>query len=217
MNFANQIISSVLHPDLKLQEVEKLCADAKENGFPKICVPPLFIKKAKSFLENSPVKVSTVIGFPFGYSAVEAKVAEIVLAILDGVDELDVVVNIAALKNNDWQYLAQELSAILPVVQSKQKVIKIILETGLLDEDEMIKCCDLYGIAGVNYIVTSTGFSPRGATRETVKFLRKHLADAIGIVAVGSAIDQQFAKDLIEEGATLISTSNASALIKEKS
>lgn len=216
MNFANQIISSVLHPDLKIQEVEKLCKDAVELGISKVCVPPLFVKKTKSLLADSPIKVSTVIGFPFGYSAVEAKVAEIILAILDGADELDVVINIAALKNNDWQYLAQELSAILPVIQNKQKLIKIILETGLLEEEEMIKCCDLYGIAGVNYIVTSTGFSPRGATRETVKLLRKHLAEAIGIVASGNSIDKQFAKDLLDDGAIWISTSNPLSLVKDK-
>jgi deoxyribose-phosphate aldolase len=214
MSINSNIISAILSPVTTVEQVEKICAAAKENGFPKICVPPLFIKKAKGFIGDSNIGLSTVIGFPFGYSAVEAKLAEIVLAIIDGADELDVVINIAALKNNDWQYLAHELNTILPVVKSKNKSIGIILETGLLTDDEIIKCCDLYGIAGVDLIITSTGYSSRGGSRETVLLIRKHLADSIPVVASGNVNEPIFAKDLLEKGAAFVSSEHAEEIVK---
>jgi deoxyribose-phosphate aldolase len=214
MSINSNIISSCLTPVTKLAEVERICAAAKENGFEGICVPPLFVKKAKGFIGEANIKLSTVIGFPFGYSAVEAKLAEIVLAIIDGADELDVVINIAALKNSDWQYLAHELNAILPVIKSKNKSIGIIPETGLLTDDEIINCCDLYGIAGVDAIITSTGYAARGASRETVKLIRQHLADAIQIVASGNVNDLIFAKDLLEKGAAFVQSEHAEDIIK---
>jgi len=214
MSINSNIISSITSPVSTLDAVKKICDRAKENSVLKICVPPLFIKKAKEFIGESNITVSTVIGFPFGYSAVEAKLAEIVLAILDGVDEVDVVINIAALKNNDWQYLAHELNALLPVIKNKQKSIGIILETGLLSDDEIVKCCDLYGIAGVDFIITSTGYSERGASRETVKLIRQHLADAIQIVASGNVNDPIFAKDLLETGAAFVWSTHPENLTK---
>src|SRR5258706_1466803 len=107
---ASIIDHTVLKPTTTLRDVEKLCSEAADYGFAAVCIPTLFVKKAKEYLYNSTVKVATVIGFPFGYSAIEAKVAEIVLAIIDGVDELDVVINISAIKNNDWQFLANEIN-----------------------------------------------------------------------------------------------------------
>jgi deoxyribose-phosphate aldolase len=214
MNINSNIISSVLSPATLVEDVEKICISAQKNGFPKICVPPLFIKKAKEHLGNSDIKLATVIGFPFGYSAVEAKLAEIVLAILDGADELYMVINIAALKNNDWQYLAQELNSILPVIRSKNKALGIILETGLLDNEEIVKCCDLYGIAGVELIITSTGNTAKGATRESVQLIRQHLADAIAIVASGNVNDAIFARDLLANGAAFISTNDPGVLVE---
>jgi deoxyribose-phosphate aldolase len=207
--FSSLIEYSFLQPTAKIASIEKLCNEAKENNYAAVCIPPLFVKKVKLLLENSSVKIATVIGFPFGYSAVEAKLAEIVLAILDGADEMDVVINIAALKNNDWQYLAHELNAILPVVKSKQKIIKIIIEAGELTDDEIIKCCDLYGIAGVDFLQVSTGFSKEIAGVEKIKLIRKHLADAIGIKAILNINNDTFAKELTEAGATRLGLSMA--------
>ncbi|MEO7047912.1 MAG: deoxyribose-phosphate aldolase [Ferruginibacter sp.] len=207
--FSSFIEYSFLQPTATIASIEKLCNEAKENNYAAVCIPPLFVKKAKLLLSNSPVKISTVVGFPFGYSAVEAKLAEIVLAILDGVDEMDVVINIAALKNNDWQYLAHELNAILPVVKSKQKAIKIIIEAGVLTDDEIIKCCDLYGIAGVDFLQTSTGFSKEENSVEKIKLIRKHLADAIGIKAIININNDTFAQELTEAGATRLGLSMA--------
>ena len=140
---------TLLKPTCLVSDIEKLCAEAKQYDFAAVCVPPPFVKLAKEKTEGTSVKVATVIGFPFGYSATEAKIAEIILAMVDGADELDVVANISAIKNGDWTAIADEINHILPIVRSKQKVIKIIIESGVLTNDEIIKCCDIYGVAGI--------------------------------------------------------------------
>ncbi len=214
MDSSSHIISAHLSPVTTIADVEQLYSDAKENGFAKLCVPPLFVKKMRIEIADPKIDLATVIGFPFGYSAVEAKLAEIVLAILDGVDELFVVANIAALKNNDWQYLAQELNAILPVIRSKNKKLGIIIEAGILTNEEIVRCCDLYGIAGVDHIITSTGYASKGASRENVNLIRRHLADAVAIIASGNVNDPIFAKDLLEEGAAFVISEKANQLVK---
>ncbi len=211
----NQYIDhTILKPTTLLSDVEKLCKEAVENNFAAVCVPPLFVKKAKAFTIGSSVKVATVIGFPFGYSAVEAKIAEILMAIVDGADELDMVINIAALKNNDWQYLANEITHVMQIITAKNKVIKIIIESGILTNAEIIKCCDIYGAAGVHFMKTSTGYAEKGATVEAVALLRKHLADAIQIKASGGIKTKEFALQLIEAGATRIGSSASLELLK---
>jgi deoxyribose-phosphate aldolase len=215
MQIANYIDHTILKPTTLLADVEKLCVEAVENNFAAVCVPPLFVKKAKAYCANSSVKVATVIGFPFGYSAVEAKLAEILLAIVDGADELDMVINIAALKNNDWQYLAQELNHVMTVIRNKQKVIKIIIESGILTDDEIIKCCDLYGVAGVDFVKTSTGYAEYGASLHAVLLMRKHLADSVKIKASGGIRTYAFAKELIDAGADRIGCSASIAINEE--
>lgn len=198
-----------------MADIEKLCAEAIHYQFAAVCVPPLFVKKARELITGSQVKVATVIGFPFGYSAIEAKVAELVLAIVDGADELDVVINLSAIKNNDWQFLANEINAILPIVKNKKKVIKIIIESGILTDEEIIKCCDLYGAAGVDYMKTSTGYAEKGATVEAVQLLRNHLADNIRIKASGGIKTYTFAKQLIDAGADRLGCSSSVSIVKE--
>ncbi len=211
----NQYIDhTILKPTTLVSDIEKLCDEAKQYAFAAVCVSPNFVKKAKSLLEASDVKVATVIGFPFGYSAVEAKIAEIVLAMVDGADELDVVINISAIKNGDWVYLANEINHIMPVVKSKHKIIKIIIESGVLTDDEIVKCCELYGVAGIDYLKTSTGYAEKGASVETVKLFRLHLPEQVQIKASGGIRDHIFAKQLIEAGATRLGCSAGVAIVK---
>jgi len=198
-----------------LADVEKVCKEAVEYGFAAVCVPPLYVKKAKEFLGESVVKIATVIGFPFGYCAIEAKVAEIVLAIVDGADELDMVVNISAIKNGDWTFIANEINTVMPIVRNKSKVIKVIIESGILTEEEIIKCCDIYGAAGVDYVKTSTGFAEKGASIHDVQLIRAHLADAIKIKASGGIRSYSFAKELINAGANRIGCSASVQIVKE--
>ena len=215
MEISSYIDHTILKPTTLVADVEKLCEEAIENKFAAVCVPPLFVKKAKTLCANTAVKIATVIGFPFGYSAVEAKLAETVLAIVDGADELDLVINISAIKNNDWQFLANELNTILPIVKGKSKVIKIIIESGILTDDEIIKCCDLYGIAGVDFIKTSTGYAESGASVHAVKLIRKHAAETIKIKASGGIKTFEFAKQLIDAGADRLGCSSSVKILEE--
>lgn len=215
MKLNSYIDHTGLKPTIKLADINLLCDEAKQHGFAAVCIPPMFVKLAKEKLSGTNIKVATVIGFPFGYSAVEAKVAEIVLAILDGVDELDVVVNITAIKNNDWQYVAHEINTIMSIVKTKEKVIKVIIESGELTADEIIKCCDIYGMAGVDYVKTSTGYASKGATVEDVQLIRAHSAEPIKIKASGGVKNYEFAKSLVDAGASRIGCSSSLQIIND--
>jgi len=215
LNINSYIDHTILKPTTTLAKIEKLCSEAIQYQFAAVCVPPLFVKKAKEILDNSIIKTATVIGFPFGYNAIEAKVAEIVLAMVDGADELDMVINISAIKNNDWNFIASEINTIMPIIKSKDKIIKVIIESGILTDDEIIKCCDIYGAAGVDYVKTSTGYAETGATLHAVELIRAHLADSIKIKASGGIKSYEFAKELIEAGADRIGCSSSVKIMQE--
>lgn len=215
MNIAQYIDHTLLKPTATLSEIEQLCKEAIEYGFAAVCVPPLYVKKTREFLSGTDIKLATVIGFPFGYSAIEAKVAEIILAIVDGADELDMVVNISAIKNGDWEFIANEINTIMPIVSNKEKELKVIIESGVLTDDEIIKCCDIYGAAGVDYVKTSTGYAERGASIHAVQLIRTHLADTIKIKASGGIKSFSFAKELINAGANRLGCSSSIKIVEE--
>lgn len=214
LNLSPFISHSILKADTSLAEVEKVCNEALQHDFKSICIPPFYIKKAKEFLINSNIKISTVIGFPFGYSAIEAKIAEIVLAIIDGVDEIEITANISAIKNNDYTFIANELNTILPIVRSKNKILKVIVESGSLTNDELKKCCDIYGAAGIDYLKTSTGFGEKNTSLNSIQLIRQHLADAVKLEAGYNKITHSFAESLIKEGVDRLCCSNSIDLIK---
>src|SRR4051795_4617292 len=205
---------TLLKPTTTLADIEKLCSEAIQFSFAAVCVPPPFIKKAKELTAGTPVRVATVIGFPFGYSAIEAKLAEILLAMVDGADELDIVINLIALKNNDWEYLANEINHIMPVAKQQDKVVKIIIESGVLTTDEITKCCELYGAAGIDYLKTSTGYAETGATVAAVQQMRKNLPAHVQIKASGGIRTYEFAKQLIDAGATRLGCSASVAIVQ---
>ena len=216
MNICSYIYHTCLKPTTFIADIKKLCDEAIQYHFAAVCVPPPFVKAAKKFTEQTEVKVATVIGFPFGYSAIEAKIAEIVLAIVDGADELDMVINISALKNNDWQYLANEISAILPFVKNKNKLIKIIIESGILTDEEIVRCCTLYGAAGVDFLKTSTGYAEKGATVEAVELMKRQLPESVKIKASGGIKTYKFASQLIGAGASRLGCSASVAIISHQ-
>jgi deoxyribose-phosphate aldolase len=215
MNIAPYIEHTFLNQASTILDIENLCNEAREYGFAAVCVPPLYVKKAEEFLGNCEVKTATVVGFPFGYCAIEAKVAEIVLAVVDGADELDMVVNISAIKNGDWKFIGNEINTIMPIVKNKNKVIKVIIESGVLSDDEIIKCCDIYGAAGVDYVKTSTGFAEKGASIHAVQLIRSHLADSVKIKASGGIRSYSFAKELVNAGANRLGCSQSIKIVKE--
>ena len=216
MHINEYIDHTILKPTTLIADIEKLCNEAIQYQFAAVCVPPTFVKKAKQLLEASKVKTATVIGFPFGYSAIEAKIAEVVLAMIDGADELDIVINLIALKNNDWVYLANELNHIMPVIKQKNKLIKIIIESGVLTDDEIIKCCGLYGAAGIDFLKTSTGYAEKGATIEAVLLMRQHLNPNVKIKASGGIRSYAFAMELIEAGAERLGVSAGVAIMQQQ-
>lgn len=213
MSLNKYIDHTILKPTTTIADIEQLCEEAKQYAFAAVCVPPPFVKKSKELLQNTAVKVATVIGFPFGYAAVEAKLAEVLLALVDGVDELDIVINLIALKNNDWEYLANELNHLLPIIREKNKVVKIIIESGVLTDEEIIKCCELYGIAGIDYLKTSTGYAEKGASVHAVELFRRHLPANVQIKASGGIRDYTFAKQLVDAGATRLGCSAGVAIV----
>ena len=214
MQVARYIDHTILKPTTTVADVQKLCKEALQYGFAAVCVPPPVVKKAKELTAGSDVKTATVIGFPFGYSAVEAKIAEALLAMVDGADELDIVINIIALKNGDWAYLANEINHLIPLIKQQNKVVKIIIESGVLSEDEIKKCCELYGASGIDYLKTSTGYADVGATVEAVTLMRKNLPHDVQIKASGGIRTYDFAKELIEAGATRLGCSASVAIVQ---
>lgn len=211
---ASAIDHTLLKPGILVADIEKLCEEAKTYHFAAVCVPPMFLKQAKGFLAGSKVQLATVIGFPFGYAAIEAKLAEVLLALVDGADELDVVINFTAIKNQDWALVANEINHLLPVIRAKGKKVKVIIESGLLTDEEIIKCCELYGAAGVDFMKTSTGYAPVSATVAAVKLMRKNLPPHVQIKASGGIRNSDFAFELIEAGATRIGTSSGIAMME---
>jgi deoxyribose-phosphate aldolase len=213
---ASYIDHTFLKPTTSLADIEKVCAEAVAFGFAAVCIPPFYVRDAKRLTLLSNVKTCTVIGFPFGYSAVEAKLAEIILAIEGGADELDVVINLSALKNKDWPYLTIEIDQLLPVVKQYGRVVKLIIESGVLTNDEIIRCCTTYGDTGVDFLKTSTGYAETGATVAAVELMRRHLPDQVRIKASGGIRSLSFARALINAGASRLGCSASLDIVAEE-
>lgn len=207
MSLANVIDHTILRPDCTHSDIEKVCKEAIKHQFKAVCIPPYYVKDAKILLENSSVKVATVIGFPSGYSSTPAKVEEIKRALDDGADEFDVVVNICAIKNGNWNFVQNDIESMTRAVHLKGKSIKIILETALLNKEEIEKACAICTNSGVNFVKTSTGFNGPGASEETVRFLRSILPPSIKIKASGGIRSKELAHKMLEAGAERIGTS----------
>ena len=216
MNLAPYIDHTILKPTAVIGDIEKLCLEAVEHGFAAVCVPPPFVKRVKTILDPTLIQVATVTGFPFGYSATEAKIAETVLAIVDGADELDMVINLIALRMNEWNFLTKEIALATEVVHKKGKLIKIIIESGILTNNEIIQCCKLFGPLGIDFMKTSTGYAEKGATLEAVQLMREHLPDNVKIKASGGIKTYAFAEQLIKAGATRLGCSASVQIVKEQ-
>ena len=213
MNLASKIDHTLLKADISEREVKKLCAEAKEYGFAAVCIPPYFVRKCKLWLTDTNVKVATVVGFPLGYAHTPAKVEEARRGIAEGADEIDMVLNLIALKAGDWNYLKNELTSVATIVQLRGGKLKVILETGLLLESEIIKACELCKEMSVDFVKTSTGFIQPGATVEVVKLLRANLPKSIKIKASGGIKTKEFALELIEAGADRLGCSASVSIV----
>lgn len=214
MNIAKYIDHTILKPTTTLEDIKKICAEAKEFGFAAVCVPPPFVRNARAILEGSSVKVATVLGFPFGYSVAKAKIFEMQQALEDGADEIDVVINLIALKAGQWEYLEKEMKFLVEAAHKNERLIKVIIESGILTNEEIIKCCEIYSKLDVDFMKTSTGYAEKGATVEAVQIMKAHLPGNIRIKASGGIRDYAFAKQLVEAGADRLGCSASVAIAK---
>lgn len=207
MDIASYIDHTLLRQDATIKQIEQLCEEAVQFGFKGVCVPPVYVSKTKELLNNTGVLIVTVIGFPLGYNSHESKFFEIERAIEDGADELDVVHHVGSVKDKQWQIIENEFSSYTKYIHDAEKIIKVIVESGSLSEEELIKCCEIYGRCGIDFMKTSTGFSGSGATVEAVKMMKQYLPKHISIKASGGIRNFTYAKELIDAGADRIGCS----------
>ncbi len=204
---------TALKPDTTLRQIEKLCNEARDYGFYSVCVNSYYVKKAAELLNGSSVKVCTVVGFPLGASTMETKRFEAMKAIAEGAREVDMVMSISAIKSQDWQYVLDDMSSLAQVTHNQGALLKVILETCILTEEEKRKSCELAVKARVDFVKTSTGFSTGGATLEDVKLMRS-IVGQLGVKASGGIRDAETALKMIEAGATRLGTSASVEIVK---
>ena len=185
-------------------DIKALCDDGIRFCTASVCIPPCYVRKAKEYVGEE-LPVCTVIGFPNGYNSTAVKVYEAEKAIEDGADEIDMVINVGAVKAGDYDYVRKEIEAVRRVCGVK--ILKVIIETCLLTEEEKIKLCGVVTEAGADYIKTSTGFAGGGATREDVALLREHVGPAVKVKASGGIAALEDAADMIRLGADRLGTS----------
>ncbi|MDP4148876.1 MAG: deoxyribose-phosphate aldolase [Bacteroidota bacterium] len=216
MQIASYIDHTVLKPTTNHIEIKKICAEALQYHFAAVCIPPSMVRLAKSHVAGGSVSTATVIGFPFGYSVTKAKLAEIEQAIDEGADELDTVIDLTALKSGEWNELEREMEAIAEAVHRRGKLLKVIIESGILNDAEIIRCCEIYGRIGVDFLKTSTGYAEKGASVNAVRLMRQHLPASIRIKASGGIRSYVFARELIEAGADRLGASAGVDLVREE-
>ena len=203
---------TLLKPETSLAQIEQLCAEAREHQFFSVCVNGSWVATAYQLLEDSDVKVTGVVGFPFGAMTSDTKRFETEAAIDDGAHEIDMVLNIARLKAGDDKYVLRE---IIDVVEAAdERTVKVILETCLLTDEEKIRACHLVVESGAQFVKTSTGFSTGGATVADVKLMRETVGPKFGVKASGGIRDLPTALAMIEAGATRLGTSAGGAIMK---
>lgn len=215
MKIASFIDHTVLKADTSLADVKRICEEAISHQFAAVCIPPYYVAPAKQALEDSSVRLATVIGFPMGYAATVAKVEEIKRAIDEGADEFDVVINVAAVKNGNWSFVKNDLDRMVTACDLRAKQIKVIIETGLLAEEEIRKICEICNDLEPDYVKTSTGFNGEGATTEVVRLLRSLLKSTIKIKASGGIRTAENARALIEAGADRLGASRGVSIVSE--
>jgi len=193
-------------------DIKSLCKEARENKFMSVCVNPSYVSLSRDCLKGSGVKVCTVVGFPLGAATTRTKVFEAKEAVENGATEVDMVVHIGAIKSGDWDYVKQDIESIAVAI-SGRALLKVIIETCLLTDEEKIRVCAICKMVGVGFVKTSTGFSTGGATVGDVALMRKVVGQEIGVKASGGVKDAESAKAMVEAGANRLGTSSGIAIV----
>ncbi|MBI3012046.1 MAG: deoxyribose-phosphate aldolase [Elusimicrobia bacterium] len=208
---ARLIDHTLLRPTATFSEIEKVCDEAKQFSFAAVCVAPAYVSLAAKVLRGSPVKVCTTIGFPLGTETTGTKVWESRDAIANGAEELDMVLNLGFLKSGDDARVLQDIRSVREAAEGK--ILKVILETALLDREEKVRACRIAQSAGADFVKTSTGFSKSGATLEDVRLMRETVGPRMGVKAAGGIQSLSAAEEFVQAGATRIGSSASVAIV----
>lgn len=214
MSYNTMIDHTALKPDTKKEAITTLCKEAKQYEFASVCVNPTWVAYCAELLKGTSVKVCTVIGFPLGANTPETKAFETTNAIKNGADEIDMVINIGALKDQNYDLVAKDIKAVVEAANGK--CVKVIIETCLLTKEEIIKVCTIAQDAKATFVKTSTGFSTGGATVEDVALMKKTVGNAMEVKASGGVRSYQDMVNVVEAGATRIGTSSGISLLQGK-
>lgn len=212
---ASLIDHTLLKPEAAQPDVVRLCAEARQFSFASVCINPCWVRLAGEMLMDSSVNVCTVVGFPLGANDSRVKIAEAQLALSDGAEELDMVQNIGALRSEDFNLVRKEISDIADLAHSRGAILKVILETCLLNEQEKITACTLAVEAKADFVKTSTGFSTGGATLEDVQLMRQTVGSSMGVKASGGVRTLQALRQMVAAGANRIGTSSGVSIVGE--
>jgi deoxyribose-phosphate aldolase len=202
---------TILKPDATRADVVKVCREARQYGFASVCVNPYWVPVVRAELEGSPVKVCSVAGFPLGATSTEAKVCETAAALRAGAQEIDMVINVGALRSGDHETVKLDIQQVVKIAHEAGAIVKVILETALLDDNQKAVACTLVKIAGADFVKTSTGFGPSGATAQDVALMRRVVGSEMGVKASGGIRTLADLKNMTAAGATRI---GASASVK---
>lgn len=211
-DLARMIDHTLLKPEATVEQVERLCAEAKKFHFASVCINPSYVPLCAKILKDTDVKVCTVIGFPLGATTSETKAFETERAIRDGATEVDMVINVGRLKSSDYDYVESDIFAVVSTAKRYHALSKVILETGLLTDEEKIKACMLAKRAGADFVKTSTGFSKGGATAGDIALMRLVVGTAMGVKASGGVRSREDALKLVASGADRIGASASVAI-----
>ena len=211
-NLASYIDHTLLKPDATGEQIDRLCQEAVEWKFCAVCINPYWVKRAVTALAGTRVKVATVVAFPLGATTKEVKAFETRQAIQNGAEEIDMVINIGLLKSGELKAVYEDILAV--VEEASGYIVKVILETGLLTQEEKVQACQICQKAGVDFVKTSTGFGAGGATIEDVALMRETVGSDIGVKASGGIRDREKAMEMIKAGATRIGTSNGTKIME---
>jgi deoxyribose-phosphate aldolase len=208
---SHMIDHTLLKADASQEEIAQLCYEARKYKFISVCVNPAYVKLCSDLLEESGVLVCTVVGFPLGATSIEAKVFETQKAIQDGATEVDMVINVGALKSRDYELVERDIASIARICHANNTLLKVIIEAALLTDEEKVIACQLAKVAEADFVKTSTGFGPGGAKPEDVALMRKVVGPTMGVKAAGGIKNYDDAQKMIEAGASRI---GASASVK---
>lgn len=212
---ASVLDHTLLSPTATSADIERLCAEAREHAFASVCVNGVHVRRCSERLRDSSVRVCSVLAFPLGSSHPAVKVQEAGQALRDGAQELDMVLQIGALRAGEHAFVADDIAGVVTEAHRARALVKVILEVGLLTRDEIVMACRLAEAVGADFVKTGTGSGPRGATRADVELLRASVGAGVGVKAAGGIRTAQAARELLAAGATRLGTSASLAILRE--